>query len=54
MESKRLIMLLMFVGSIVGGYVPLIWGGSTFSFSSVLLAGVGGFTGIYAGYKLSR
>lgn len=44
----------MSVGSIVGGYAPLLWGGSTFSLSSILLGALGGFLGIYAGYKISE
>lgn len=47
-------MLLAIVGGVVGGYVPLLWGGSTFSFVSILLSGVGGFAGIYLGYKSSQ
>lgn len=47
-------MLLAIVGSVLGGYIPLLWGGSALSMSSVLLAGFGGFAGIYVGFKLSR
>mgnify|MGYP003553230288 FL=1 len=44
----------MAVGSTAGGYIPLLWGGSTFSMSSIILAALGGFLGIYTGYKLSQ
>ncbi len=44
----------MAVGGAVGGYVPLLWGGSTFSMSSILFTALGGFLGIYVGYKLSE
>ena len=54
MESKRVIMLFMFVGSAIGGYLPVLWGGGTFSMSSILLTAVGGLVGIYVGYKLTN
>ena len=44
----------MAVGTTLGGCVTILWGGSTFSMSSIILAAVGGFLGIYAGYKLSQ
>lgn len=44
----------MVVGSAIGGYVPVLWGGSLFSLSSVLLTALGGLAGIWAGLKLSR
>ncbi|MHB1330863.1 MAG: hypothetical protein ACYCY6_02765 [Minisyncoccota bacterium] len=52
--STKIIWLLMIVGSALGGYLPLIWGGSVFSFTSIFLTALGGATGIYIGYKLSR
>ena len=54
MNSKSMIWVGMFVGSAIGGYVPLLWGGSLFSFSSVILTGVGGILGIYLGFKMSN
>lgn len=50
---KKLIWLGMFVGSIVGGYIPVIFGVSIFSFWSLIGNGVGSIIGIIAGYKLS-
>lgn len=44
----------MAVGSVVGGYVPVLWGGSLFSLTSVFLTAVGGIAGIWAGFKLSK
>jgi hypothetical protein len=54
MEPKRIIMLFMFVGSAVGSMLPVLWGGSSFSFASVICAALGGAAGIYLGFKLSR
>lgn len=54
MESKSLVWLGAAVGSTLGGMVPLLWGGSTFSFSSIILGGVGAIVGIYAGFKVTQ
>jgi hypothetical protein len=44
----------MTIGGAVGAYIPLLWGGSVFSFSSVIFSGLGGIGGIWLGYKLGR
>jgi hypothetical protein len=54
MSSKTLIYFGLAVGSAVGGWLPLLWGASFLSFSSVLLTAVGGLVGIYLGFKLTR
>jgi hypothetical protein len=55
MESKKTIYLGMFVGGLIGGYIPsLVWGASVFSFSSLLGNAVGAFIGIYMTFKLTR
>jgi hypothetical protein len=54
MESKSIIWLGMAVGSALGGMVPLLWGSNLFSFSSVILTGVGGVLGIWLGFRLSN
>jgi len=43
----------LLIGSIVGGYIPILWGGSLFSIASILCGTVGGLFGISAGYKIS-
>jgi hypothetical protein len=52
--SKTFVMTGLFVGSIADGYLPLLWGGSVFSFSSILLSGVGGLAGIWFGLKIAN
>jgi hypothetical protein len=52
--SKTFIMTGLFVGSIIGGYVPLLWGGSVFSFSSIILSAIGAFAGIWLGFKIAN
>lgn len=54
MERNKLIWIGMTLGSFIGGYLPVIWGGSAFSMSSVILTAVGGFTGIWLGLKLGQ
>jgi hypothetical protein len=40
-------------GTIAGGYLPSLWGGSSFSLSSVVCAAVGGMAGVWLGVRLS-
>jgi hypothetical protein len=54
MDSKKLIWLGMFVGSTIGNYIPLLWGGSSFSFASIILGTIGGVVGIWGGFKLGQ
>lgn len=55
MESKKTIYLGMFVGGLIGGYVPsLVWGAGVFSFSSLLGNAIGAIIGIYIAFKLTR
>lgn len=54
MSKKALIWLGLTVGSGVGGYLPVLWGGDLISFSSVLLSAVGGIIGIWLGYRFGE
>ena len=54
MNPKRIIWLCMAVGSTVGAALPVLWGSGEISFASVLFAALGGFAGIYVGFKLSQ
>jgi hypothetical protein len=44
----------MTVGSVVGGYAPILWGDSAFSMTSVLLTAVGGCIGICTGCSRTK
>jgi len=44
----------LFLGSIAGGYIPMLWGGSVFSFSSIILSAIGAFVGIWLGFKIAN
>jgi hypothetical protein len=51
---SKLIWVGAFVGSMVGGYVPVLWGADMISMSGVVGSVVGGIAGIYGGYKLAQ
>ena len=42
------------VGSTVGGFIPLLWGGDALSVAGLLLSMVGAVAGIFGGYKLGQ
>jgi hypothetical protein len=54
MESKKIIWMCAGLGGLFGGYVPLLWGASYFSFASLFLNAVGALLGIWIGFKLTR
>jgi len=46
------IWLAIFIGSTIGGLIPELWDADLFSYSSLLLSGVGAFAGLWIGYKM--
>lgn len=44
----------MFVGGTIGGFVPLLWGDSGFSFAGIFFNAVGAIIGIYVAFKISN
>jgi hypothetical protein len=53
-SKKGLIWLGLTVGTAVGGYLPVLWGGELISFSSVILSTAGGIAGIWLGYRFGE
>lgn len=51
MSDKSIVMLGLFIGSIIGGYIPTFFGVSVFSYASVIWSGVGSVIGVYVAYK---
>jgi len=51
---KLLIWLGLSLGSILGSYLPTLWGAGAFSFSSLLCSGLGAIVGIWLGYKAGQ
>lgn len=54
MNAKPFIWIGLSIGSIVGAYVPMLWGAGVFSMSSVIFSGIGGILGIWLGFKLGN
>ncbi len=54
MESRRAIYFGMFVGGLVGGYIPALWGNGLFSFASIIGNAIGAFVGIWIMFRLTR
>jgi len=51
---KLFVGLGMIVGSIAGGYIPVLFGAGFFSLSSIITSAIGGLLGIYIGYKIGQ
>jgi hypothetical protein len=52
--SKKGIYFGMFVGSTIGGLVPVLWHASMFSMSGIVLSTIGGIGGIFVAYRIGR
>lgn len=52
--SKKIIYFAAFVGSVIGGYLPALWGVGLFSFTSILFSGLGGILAIVLIIRLSQ
>lgn len=49
---KALLIVFATVGSIIGAYIPSLWGDSNgLGLTSILLGGIGGIFGIWVGWK---
>jgi len=42
------------IGSLIGAYVPMLWGGGIFSFSSIVFSTIGGIAGIMIAIKIGN
>ena len=54
MSRKTLIWIGLTVGSLAGGYLPVLWGGDMISLSAVVLSAIGGVAGIWLGYRFGE
>ena len=52
--SKKSIYFGMFLGSTVGGCIPMLWHASMFSMSALLMSTLGGIAGIWFVWRLGR
>ncbi len=54
MSSKTLMYIGVTVGSVIGGYLPALWGVGVFSVTSVLFSTLGGIIGLVITYRLVK
>lgn len=52
MPAKTFVYIGAFVGSIIGGFIPTLWGAGFLSFSSIIFSGIGGIIGIFVTLKI--
>ncbi len=52
--GRSVIGLCIGFGSVVGGYVPELWGSGSFSVSSIVFGAVGGIAGLWLGIRVSE
>ncbi len=50
--ERKIVMLFMFIGTAIGGYIPTLFGADVFSLTSILGTVIGGFSGIWLANKL--
>jgi hypothetical protein len=51
--DRRVIWLCAAVGGTVGSFLPMAWGGSDMSLSSIVLGLIGGVAGVMVGARLA-
>jgi hypothetical protein len=54
MNTKQFTTVGLLVGSTIGSFIPMLWGASELSFSSLFFGAIGAIAGIYVGFRLSR
>jgi hypothetical protein len=52
--GRSVIGLCMGFGGFVGGYVPVLWGASSFSLVSFLFGALGAVAGVWIGVRISE
>lgn len=51
--DRRIVWLFVGVGMVVGGFVPLLWGGSALGLSSLVFGSLGGVAGLWLAAKVA-
>lgn len=54
MSTKTLVTIGMIVGSLVGGYLPVLFGIDAFSFTAATTSAIGAIIGVWIGYKIGE
>ena len=52
--SKKSAWIGMFVGSSIGGFVPMLWHAGMLSLWGIVMSTVGGVAGIWIAYRIGR
>jgi hypothetical protein len=53
MSPKATVTITVFIGSIIGGYIPVLLGMSFLSMWGLVTSAIGGIIGIWIGMKIS-
>ncbi len=51
--DKRVVWIFVGVGMVVGGFAPLVWGGSALGLASLVFGSLGGVAGLWLAAKLT-
>ncbi len=51
--DRRVVWIFVVVGSTIGGFAPVVWGGSTLGFASLALGSLGAIAGLWFAAKLT-
>jgi hypothetical protein len=51
--DRRIVWIFVGVGMTVGGFVPVVWGGSALGFASLVFGTLGGAAGLWLALKLA-
>jgi hypothetical protein len=51
--ERSMVWLFVGVGMIVGGFVPVLWGGSALGLASLVFGSLGGVAGLWLATKLT-
>ena len=51
--DRRIVWLFVVVGMVVGGFVPLLWGGSALGLASLVFGALGGVGGLWLAAKVA-
>ncbi len=52
--DRKIIWFGLFVGSVIGGFIPSFWGAGMLSFSGLIFSAPGGFAGVWLGFLISE
>jgi len=51
--DRRLVWIFVGVGMTLGGFLPVVWGGSALGFASLVFGTLGGVAGLWLAAKLT-